>query len=78
MAITVVPPGEETAFLAPLPVADLWGVGPKTALQLTALGIATIGDLARWSPADLIRRFGEHGRDLAQRARGEDERPDNI
>ena len=78
MAITVVPPGEEAAFLAPLPVADLWGVGPKTAMQLTALGLATIGDLASWPPEDLIRRFGEHGRDLAQRARGEDERPVSI
>lgn len=75
MAITVVPPGEETAFLAPLPVGELWGVGPKTAEALRDLGIATIGDLANWPPEDLTRRFGRHGEDLARRARGIDERP---
>ena len=75
MAITVVLPGEEAAFLAPLSITELWGVGPKTAAQLTVLGIVTIGDLARLPAADLLRHFGEHGRDLAQRARGEDDRP---
>jgi len=38
-AITVVPPGEEAAFLAPLPVQMLWGVGKKTAARLKTLGI---------------------------------------
>jgi DNA polymerase-4 len=75
MAITVVPPGEEAAFLAPLPVDQLWGVGPKTKEQLAALGIRTIGDLAAWPRQDLIRRLGEHGRALARRARGIDDRP---
>jgi DNA polymerase-4 len=74
-AIQVVPPGQEAAFLAPLPVEMLWGVGPKTAAQLADLGIRRIGDLARWPPDDLARRFGQHGRDLARRARGEDDRP---
>ena len=45
-AITVVPPGEEAAFLAPLPVRALWGVGPKTAERLAAWGMNTIGDIA--------------------------------
>lgn len=75
MAITVVAPGEEAAFLAPLRVEELWGVGPKTAASLQDLGIRTIGDLARWPEADLVRRFGQHGTDLARRARGVDERP---
>lgn len=74
-AIQVVPPGEEAAFLAPLPVDELWGVGPRTAEELLMLGIQTIGDLARWPEADLIRRFGKHGEDLARRARGIDNRP---
>jgi DNA polymerase-4 len=74
-AITVVPPGEEAVFLASLPATELWGVGPKTAEQLKRLGITTIGDIARWPEADLIRRFGQHGRDLARHARGIDERP---
>lgn len=72
-AITVVAPGEEAAFLAPLPAGELWGVGPKTAERLAALGMRTIGDIARWPVEDLRRRFGKHGDDLARRARGIDE-----
>src|SRR5690554_2682188 len=41
-AITVVPPGEEAAFLAPLDVRELWGVGPRTAERLAQMGIHTI------------------------------------
>jgi DNA polymerase-4 len=74
-AITVVPPGEEAAYLAPLPVRELWGVGPKTAEALARLGIHTIGAIARWPQADLAQRFGKHGADLAQRARGIDDSP---
>lgn len=74
-AITVAPAGQEAAFLAPLPADALWGVGPKTAARLAELGIHTIGDLARWPEADLARRFGKHGADLAQHARGVDLRP---
>jgi DNA polymerase-4 len=74
-AIRVVPPGAEAAFLAPLPVNALWGVGPKTASQLARLGLQTIGDLARWPVADLARRFGQNGSDLARHAQGIDDRP---
>ncbi len=74
-AICVVPPGEEAAFLAPLPASALWGVGPKTAERLAGMGILTIGDLASWPQEDLVRRFGQHGEDLARHARGIDERP---
>jgi DNA polymerase IV len=74
-AITVIPPGEEAAFLAPLPVNAIWGVGPKTATRLAELGIQTIGDLARWPEDDLAERFGKNGRDMAARARGIDESP---
>lgn len=74
-AITVVPPGQEAAFLGPLPVRALWGVGPKTALRLGELGIKTIGDLARWPAQDLSHRFGKMGAELALRARGIDDRP---
>lgn len=72
--LTVVPAGEEAAFLAPLPADMLWGVGPKTAARLAELEMHTIGDIARWPESDLIRRFGEHGRELARHARGLDER----
>lgn len=72
--LTIVPAGEEAAFLAPLPVEMLWGVGPKTAARLAELGIQTIGDIARWPEGELVTLFGENGRDLARHARGEDRR----
>jgi DNA polymerase-4 len=74
-ALTIVPAGQEANFLGPLPANMLWGVGPKTEARLAALGMQTIGDIARWPEADLIRRFGENGRDLSRHARGLDERP---
>jgi DNA polymerase-4 len=73
--LVVVPPGEETAFLAPLPIGRLWGVGEKTAAALEEYGVRTIGDLATLSSDILIRRFGKHGASLASRARGIDDDP---
>jgi nucleotidyltransferase/DNA polymerase involved in DNA repair len=73
--LTVVRPGEEAAFLAPLPVRVLWGVGPVTAEKLAGMDIATVGDLARLSEEELQARFGSHGRGMARRARGIDNRP---
>ncbi len=73
--LTIVPAGEEAAFLAPLPADMLWGVGPKTSARLTELGIHTIGDIARWPESELLRLFGENGRDLSRHARGQDDRP---
>lgn len=74
-AITLVPFGEEAAFLASLPVEALWGVGPKTAARLAELNVSTIGDLARLPTGELISRFGKNGAELAERARGIDARP---
>ncbi len=74
-AVTVVLPGTEAAFLEPLPVIMLWGVGPKTATKLAGVGIKTIGDLAHHPADDLIRWFGENGRDLSRRACGVDDSP---
>jgi DNA polymerase-4 len=71
----VVPPGEEAAFLAPLPVQMLWGVGPKTQEKLRQAGIETIGQLAGMPERALRSLFGSRGPELAARARGEDERP---
>jgi DNA polymerase-4 len=73
--IKVIPPGQETAFLAPLPIEELWGVGPKTAERLIRLGLHTIGDIARYPEAQLVQQFGKIGHDLALRARGLDDRP---
>jgi DNA polymerase-4 len=70
--LVVVPPGSEAAFLAPLEISRLWGVGAKTAAVLREYGVRTMGDLAAL-PVDLLeRRFGKHGAALAERARGVD------
>jgi DNA polymerase-4 len=70
----VVVAGGVAEFLAPLPVERMWGVGPKTAPRLRALGFATIGDLARGSTRVLRRELGSWGDYVAQLARGEDDR----
>jgi len=73
--LIVVPSGQEAAFLAGLPVAMLWGVGPKSQAELERAGVRTIGELAGL-PAEAIQSlFGEHGIELAARARGEDDSP---
>jgi len=74
-ALTVVPPGTEAEFLAPLPVEMLWGVGPKTAEKLSLMDVHTIGELAAIPEYDLSKRFGKIGWDLARRAMGIDNRP---
>jgi DNA polymerase-4 len=73
--LIVVPPGGERAFLAPLPVQMLWGVGPKTQARLGEEGVQRIGELAALSRDTLLDLLGEHGPDLAAKARGEDDRP---
>ncbi len=71
-----VPPGTSAAFLAPLGIGRLWGVGPKTEARLKLLGFKTIGDLARVEPAYLERKVGAAaGAHLAALSRGVDARP---
>jgi DNA polymerase-4 len=53
--LVVVPQGGEAAYLAPLPITALWGVGEVTAGRLRSLGVETIGDLAAWEEPDLVR-----------------------
>lgn len=74
-AITIIEPGKEEEFLAPLPVDALWGVGPKTAERLVSMGIHTIGEIAKRNNDELIRLFGRTGLDLLERAMGLDNRP---
>ena len=71
-ALVVVPPGGEAAFLAPLPVSRLWGVGPQSRQALADYGVTTIGQLAAMSEGTLRRRFGAHGIELRLRAQGVD------
>lgn len=72
---TIVQPGQEPAFLAPLPVRAIWGIGPRTAERLARLGIERCGQLATANPDQLRRAFGSHAESLQQRARGLDVRP---
>jgi DNA polymerase-4 len=72
--LVIVPPGTEAAFLAPLPVERLWGVGKVLAAALASLGVARIGQLQAMPAAVLARRFGEHGRQLHDLASGRDDR----
>jgi DNA polymerase-4 len=71
--LVIVEPGGEAAFLAPLPLIRLWGVGPKTREVLEGWGLRTIGDLAAFDVTILEARLGEHGTSIFERARGIDE-----
>jgi DNA polymerase IV len=73
--LVVVEPGDEAAFLAPLPISRLWGVGPSTAAALRDFGVTTIGDLQAMDRSSLVRRFGQHGASLVERAHGIDPDP---
>jgi DNA polymerase-4 len=68
-----VAPSEERAFLAPLPIGRLWGVGPKTEALLFELGLRTVGQIAAADPDWLGRRVSG-GRDLWELACGIDPR----
>ena len=72
--LVVVPQGGERQFLAPLPIGDLWGVGPQTEARLRAYGIGTIGQLAAYSREALHRAFGAWGLYAHHLANGRDAR----
>jgi DNA polymerase-4 len=70
----VIRPSQVEAFLTPLPVGKIHGVGKVMQAKLTALGIATVGDLRLRELMELEQRFGRFGRRLYECARGIDER----
>lgn len=73
--LVVVPPGTECAFLAPLPVARLWGAGPKAQALLQRHGLQRIGDLQHCTRQELVALCGESlGAHFWHLARGEDAR----
>lgn len=73
--LVVVPPGTEVAFLAPLSVSRLWGVGPVTQQQLERAGLRSIGDVQSRSEAALVAAFGPNlGEHLFVLANGLDPR----
>jgi DNA polymerase-4 len=70
--ILMVLPGREADLLAPLPVGRMPGIGPVLEAKLKALGVRTLGDLARIDEALLERVFGVYGPLLRRRALGQD------
>jgi DNA polymerase-4 len=76
LGVKVVEPGAELAFLHPLPVQALWGVGPKTLEKLRSRGIQTVADLAALSEAEATMFLGDaNGRHLHRLSLGIDDRP---
>lgn len=73
--LRVVAPEEVRGLMAPLPVGWLWGVGPVLERQLSALGLRTLGELARFDPPSLEAALGRRALELQALARGEDTRP---
>jgi DNA polymerase IV len=73
--LVVVEAGREKEFLSPLPVARLWGVGPKTEAYLRGLGLERIGQIADLRLRDLAESLGKSGSHLWQLSQGIDDRP---
>ena len=73
--LVVVPPGEEEAFLAPLAVGKISGIGPKTVERLNRDGVETIGDLAAKPPEWCANTFGVRAQAVRARALGDDQEP---
>ena len=72
--LTVVPPDEAEAWLDPQPIRRLWGVGKKTGERLEALGLYTIGDIARAEPEFLTHHLGQTGAHFYNLSRAKDPR----
>jgi DNA polymerase-4 len=74
--LLVVPPDGELAFLHPLPIERLWGVGPATATKLHPLGVTTVGQVAQLGETTLVSLLGRAtGRHLHALAHNRDPRP---
>ena len=73
--VLVVPAGGEAAFLAPLPIERLWGVGEVTAGRLHAAGVRTIGQRAALPWPEMKALFGSAAEEMHCRALGQDDSP---
>ena len=76
--LTVVAPGTEREFLAPLPVGRLWGIGPKTQERLAGEDITTIGQLAERPEEWFVSQFGKNGPFFRDLSNGVDDRPISV
>ncbi|MCA9551027.1 MAG: DNA polymerase IV [Myxococcales bacterium] len=72
--LVIIPPERVDAFLLPLPVRKLWGVGPKTAERLEGMGIRTVSDVRDLTPEHLEHILGSFGPFLYELAHGRDDR----
>jgi nucleotidyltransferase/DNA polymerase involved in DNA repair len=72
--LLAIAPGDEAAFLAPLPAGRLWGIGPKTAARLETFGITTAGQIAELDDSRARMLFGSWGPTVRDLARGIDHR----
>ena len=73
--LTVVIPGSEANFMAPLPVRALSGIGGSSEKKLRDLGIETLGDLAAADDDTIVRLLGKPGKVMLDRARGLENAP---
>lgn len=73
--LTIVREEEAAAFLAPLPVRTIPGIGPKTEVELARIGVKTVKDMRSFSRDALRNLFGKRGWDLYEKIRGRDESP---
>lgn len=71
----VIGPEQVTSFLHPLPVGDLWGVGPQCAAVLQRRGYRTVADIAAVPASRLEKDFGSLGAHIARLSAGHDDRP---
>jgi DNA polymerase IV len=72
--LTVIRPEQAPSFIAGLPIERFFGIGPKTAEKMKALGIRNGADLGARSEDELVHRFGKVGRHYFRIVRGEDAR----
>jgi DNA polymerase-4 len=74
--VVVINAGEELAFLEPMPIRQLWGIGPATHAKLDRIGVRTVGDLGKIPRDALMSGLGSaHGHHLYALAHAIDERP---
>ena len=74
-SINIVQAGDEAAFLAPLDIQEMWGIGPKSADRLRSRGFKIIGDLANADISELAEYFGKNAELIKNRASGIDHSP---